>query len=94
MEKFIGIILVTLLIAEYAEPIQFIKRTLSIDNLSDPKTILGRLSQKFFNCSQCIGFWAGLIVYQDIYMAAIISFASEITHKSIEVLYFKLTTLK
>lgn len=94
MEKFIGIILITLLITEYAYPIEVLKKVFNISNDSEPKKEWGRFWQKFFNCAQCTGFWAGLIVYQDVYMAAIISFASEATQRIVEKIYMSDFSIK
>ena len=85
--KFIGIILITLLIVEYAAPVQSIKRWCRIANESKPKYLFGEAMQKLFNCAQCVGFWSGLIVYQDLYMAAIVSFSGEVLHRIVKIVY-------
>ncbi len=87
MDKFLGTIFIVLMIVEFAEPIQFIKRFYQIDNNSQPKELYKQVLQKFFNCALCVGFWTGLIVYQDIYMAAIISFASELAHRIVNQIF-------
>lgn len=90
MVKFIGIILIALLIVEYAAPVQSIKKWLRIANESTPRYLFGGFMQKLFNCAQCVGFWSGLVVYQDIYMAAIVSFCSEVLHRIVKIVYVKI----
>ena len=89
MEKFIGSIFITLLIVEYAEPIQFLKRLIGVDANSDPKQMYMKVIRGLLNCALCSGFWVGLIVYQDIYMAAIISFSAELVNKILERVIYK-----
>lgn len=75
--KFIGIICFTWLFTVGAAPIQFIKEFIGISNESQPKKIYLIVLQKLTNCSMCMGFWFGLIFYQNFWLACIISLTSE-----------------
>jgi hypothetical protein len=81
MVKFIGVIGITLMVVQYAEPIQWIKKhyglTLDVNN---DKKIYKKLLQKLLNCAFCLGFWVGLAFYWDLYWAVVISFSAELTY--------------
>lgn len=81
--KFIGLICFTWLFTTGAAPIQFIKNFFGVGDKSTPKDVTRLLLQKLLNCSLCMGFWFGLIFYQNLWMACIISLTSEATHKVI-----------
>lgn len=93
MEKLIGITLLTCLIVEYAAPIRWIKVYFGISEQDNPKQMYKIILQKLFNCALCLGFWLGLIFYLNtdkfLYMAAIISFTSEIAYRSLNILLTK-----
>lgn len=76
--KFIGLIFFTWLFTTGAAPIQFIKDSFNVGQDSEPKTLFGQVAQKLLNCDLCMGFWFGLIFYQNIWYACIISITSEI----------------
>lgn len=89
MVKLIGVIGIVLMAVEYAKPIQWLKIYYKVDHGSDNKKDLKRqIIQGLVNCCLCLGFWIGLTFYLDLYMAVIVSFASEIAYR----LYNKLTT--
>jgi hypothetical protein len=85
--QYLGIIAITLLIVEFAEPIEWIKKYLGISNQSDPKTLTKQVLQKLVNCSLCVGFWTGLILTFNLYEAAVLSFASELTYRIIKQIF-------
>lgn len=75
--KFIGLICFTWLFTVGAAPVQFVKRLFEVSNKCEPKAVYKQVTQKLINCSMCMGFWIGLIFYQDIWMACIISLTAE-----------------
>ncbi len=75
--KFLGLLSLVWLFAEGAEPPQFFKRFLNIGNDSNPKDTLRLLFRALLNCCLCLGFWVGLIIYKDLYMAGLVSIGSE-----------------
>ena len=70
--KFIGLIFAIWMFI-YSTAIIFLKEYFNIANDSQPKKIPLQLIQKFLNCSMCIGFWAGLAIYQNFWLACITS---------------------
>lgn len=90
MIKYLGVIGIVLMIVEYATPIQWIKAHYKLTHADpDPKHLGKRILKDVLNCAKCLGFWVGLVFYQDLYWAVIVSFGAEITYR----LYNKLTTL-
>ena len=90
MIKLIAVIGITLMIVEFALPIQWIKVHFKLDQGSpNPKQLFKRLFKDAINCCFCLGFWIGLLFYFDLYMAVIISFSSEIAYR----LYSKFNNL-
>ena len=88
--KYFGVIGITLMIVKYALPIQWIKKHYKMDMDSNhDKHPFKKIPQKLFNCAFCLGFWVGLILYQDIYWGVVISFSAEIIYLA----YNKLTNL-
>lgn len=77
MIKFLGVIAITYLFVEGASVIQFIKELFGVANESKPKNRILIVIQKLINCSMCSGFWIGLAIYQDFYMACIMSLTCE-----------------
>nr|WP_298659792.1 hypothetical protein [uncultured Flavobacterium sp.] len=61
--KFIGLLCLTWLIVEGAEPIQFVKRVLGIHDEKMPKHWALIIITKLLACELCTGFWMGLIYY-------------------------------
>jgi len=78
LTTFLALICVTYLIMN-AEPIEWLKRFLLISNSTRTEKGWHMGIITLFNCSLCFGFWIGLIHYQDIYTASLLSLASEIT---------------
>lgn len=64
-----------------AEPIIRLKNMVGIT--MDSNNMLVRGIAKLMSCCLCSGFWIGLIITGDIYMAAIISLTAEIIDKRI-----------
>lgn len=77
MITFTGLICLTYLFIN-AEPIEWVKKFFLVDQTArtNKQWHMGLIT--LFNCSLCSGFWIGLIYYQDIMMAALVSLASEI----------------
>lgn len=75
--KFIGLIFFTWLMVKGAAPVRFVKEFFGVSNDSTPKKLPAQLIQKFVNCSKCMGFWIGLIYYQDVLLACIVSLSAE-----------------
>lgn len=75
--KFIGVICAVWLFVTGASIIEFIKLFIGVSNASEPKQVWKQLVQKLINCSMCVGFWFGLIIYQDFFMACIVSLTAE-----------------
>ena len=75
--KLLGLLSLTWLFVEGSKPTQYIKSVLGIDNEAEPKDIYRLVAQGLFNCCLCTGFWVGLIAYQNLYMAGIVSILSE-----------------
>ena len=76
--KFIGLICFTWLFTTGAAPIQFVKEFFNIHNESVAKDVIRKILTKLLNCDLCMGFWFGLIIYQDIWIASILSLSCEI----------------
>lgn len=74
--NFIGLLCLTWLITTGASPIQFIKEFLGITE--DAKPLFKRIIAKLVNCDLCLGFWIGLIFYQNILIACVFSLSCEI----------------
>jgi hypothetical protein len=77
MIQFVGTICLVWLFAEGASVIKFFKELFNISNDSEPKNRILQVLQKLVNCSMCSGFWIGLAIYQNFFMACIISVTSE-----------------
>lgn len=93
--KFIGLLAMTWLIVEGAEPIQFLKRVLKINSESTTtQTKWYRvIIIKLLACELCTGFWVGFIYYfysgyeSFILLACITSIASELFARVINFLF-------
>lgn len=85
--KYLGIIAITLMIVEFAEPIKWVKQWLGIDAESDPKQLGKQILRKLFNCALCTGFWVALVCTFSIYEASVMAFASELTYRLIKRIY-------
>jgi hypothetical protein len=81
MIELIGLAALCWMFAESFEPIQYLKKNLyPCYDLSDPSYWSGGIMYwfvKFINCSLCSGFWFGLIYFEDIFKAAIVSIIAE-----------------
>lgn len=75
--KFIGLLCFTWLFTTGSDPVQFLKEFLNIHEGSTSKNLAIKTITKFVNCDLCSGFWIGFAVYQNIWMACIISIAAE-----------------
>ena len=75
--KFMGLLSLTWLFVEGAQPAQYLKSVLKISNEDTPKDATRLIFQALFNCCLCTGFWVGLIAYQNLYIAAIFSISAE-----------------
>lgn len=87
--EILGLIGITLMIVEYAEPIQLLKRYYQVDDNSEPKQIHKRIIKGLTNCALCTGFWVGLLSLS-IYKAVIIAFLAEVTYTLLERFFNKL----
>lgn len=76
--KFIGLICFTWLFTTGAAPIQFVKELFNVHIDSTAKDNTSKILTKLLNCDLCVGFWFGLIIYQDIWIASILSLSCEI----------------
>jgi uncharacterized protein (DUF2062 family) len=79
--KFLGVIGITLMIVEYAQPIQWLKIYWHLDNGGNSKKLWMMFLRKVLNCAMCCGFYVGLAFYWDLYWAVVISFSSEIVYR-------------
>lgn len=66
----------------YAEPIILIRQYLNISTDSDNKYI--RFIARLLGCCLCSGFWIGLIITQNIYLAAATAITAETITKKIQ----------
>lgn len=82
--KFIGLLAFTWLFVKGADPVQFTKNLFDVGNDSQPKKQYLIIIQKFLNCALCSGFWIGLIYYQDILLACLVSIASELFYRLLD----------
>lgn len=76
--NFIGLLCLTWLITTGATPIQFIKQFIGIAEESNNKNLFLRMLRKLINCDLCLGFWIGLLFYQNILIACVFSLSCEI----------------
>lgn len=79
--KFIGVLLLVIYFVDLAQPIQFIKKILNIHPTTKSESPTTHAIVKLVSCAKCSGFWIGLIIYHDIWMALIVSISSEILHR-------------
>lgn len=79
MIEILGLAILCWMFAEGFEPIQVLKKSFCEFDLSDPTYWTGLLHWiiKAINCSLCTGFWVGLIYFENIFNAAIISVLAE-----------------
>lgn len=75
--RFLGTICLTWLFTTGSKPIEFVKSLFNVSENSDPKDNFRKIIQILINCDLCSGFWIGVIVYRDIFIAAIVSILSE-----------------
>ena len=75
--KLLGSICAVWLFTTGAGPVQFLKLWLKIDEQTNTKLIPLLVISKLINCDLCTGFWVGLLVYQNFWMACIISVSCE-----------------
>lgn len=75
---YISICCLVFLFAVGAEPIQDIKTKFSIGPTDQYISPIQWFITKMINCSLCSGFWIGLIFYQSILLACLVSVGSEI----------------
>jgi len=89
MVKYLGVIGLILMIVKYAEPIEWVKVYFGVSNDTKLKDsdYLKKIIRTLVNCALCTGFWTGLAFYQDLYMATIIAFSSEIIYRIIDKLF-------
>jgi hypothetical protein len=81
--NFIGLIVLVWMFVDGAAPVQFIKEQLNIHNDTKSNNTWILLLSKLINCALCSGFWIGLIYYQSLELAAIVSVTSEIFYRFI-----------
>ena len=82
--KFIGLLCAVWLFVTGASIIEFIKLFVGLSNNSEPKRVWMQLLQKLINCSMCVGFWTGIIFYQNFYIACILSLSAEAFERLID----------
>lgn len=75
---FLSLCCFVFLFAVGAEPIQDIKTKFSVGPLDEYMSPIQWFITKMLNCSLCSGFWIGLIFYQSILLACLVSVTSEI----------------
>ena len=69
MVKLIGLACLSFLIAEGAEPLEYLKQKIRLERF--------HWINKLLTCSLCCGFWVGLMGTQNILNAAIVSVCAE-----------------
>ena len=83
INTFISLCCLVFLFAVGAEPIQDIKTKFSVGPLDEYMSPIQWFIAKLLNCSLCSGFWIGLIFYQSILLACLVSVAAEILTRKI-----------
>jgi len=81
--NFIGLIVLVWMFVDGAGPVQFIKEQLNVHNDTKSSKVVILLISKLINCALCSGFWIGLLYYQSLELAAIVSVTSEIFYRFI-----------
>lgn len=77
--NFIGLMCLTWLLTTGSAPIEFIKEFFDVhDEPKEKKGNIKKVLTKLFNCDLCLGFWIGLLFYQNILIACIFSLSCEI----------------
>lgn len=87
--KFLGLLCMVWLFTTGSAPIQFIKEFLGLHEDSNTKNVFKKVVIKLINCDLCSGFWFGLAVYQNIWMACIVSICAEGFGRLLAILKFK-----
>jgi len=93
--KYLGSIILTVMITTNADIVQVIKTHLKLDEKAKKKTLAGLWIQKLLNCNLCLGFWIGLIIFNpfqysnSFYIALIISLSAETAGYYINKFYTK-----
>ena len=77
MVTYLGICALVFLFAVGAEPIQWIKSLVHVQEDAEYKNKVQYFFVKLLNCSLCVGFWVGLIFYHSIILAGLVSIGSE-----------------
>ena len=77
MVEFIAICSLVFLFAVGAEPIQWLKALVNVQEDAEYKNKVQYFFVKLLNCSLCVGFWVGLIFYHSILFAGLVSIGSE-----------------
>lgn len=76
--KFISVLALTWLFVEGAASVKFFKDLANIGPDSNPSKTWLMVAKALVNCGMCSGFWIGLIVYHDIYMASLTSVCADL----------------
>lgn len=78
MISLLGIICLVWLFAEGLDPVQNIKKYFKVDNYAEYINSFQWFFVKLLNCCLCLGFWTGLVLSQDVFIASITSVGAEI----------------
>lgn len=76
--NFLSLLCLTYLIAYGATPIELVKIYFNISNESYPTSNVIIFIRELVNCALCVGFWVGLLYYQSILLACLVSICAEI----------------
>lgn len=79
---FISLLCLVYLFVKGAEPIQYLKSKLNIACDSQYQHPIQWFILKLVNCALCSGFWIGLIFYQTILLACLVSVGSELLYRT------------
>ncbi len=89
--NYMGLLTLTWGIVKGFGAAQFLKGLVNIADESTPKKWYTMTLRELFNCCLCLGFWVGLIYYQNILFACLVSIGSETFSRLISYIYLKLS---
>jgi hypothetical protein len=76
--NFMGLLALTWLFVEGSAAVQFIKKLLNIHPESNSRSLIVQVIVKLVSCELCSGGWIGLIYYQNLLLACVVSVAAEL----------------
>jgi type III secretory pathway component EscU len=89
--NFIALLSLTWLFTEGATPVQFLKKLFNVhaDAETAKLSLTKKVVQGLINCALCSGFWIGLIYYQNLLMACLVSVGAELFARAIKLIFSK-----